>query len=434
MRIGTLGKRRFAYGLTWTDVVDDKPIAVAREAAIAERDKTGEGGKKPPSIVYAVTVSDQGERTVGFQRLSEAPQAKKGKLYSYAAAVAATGNDGVYVAPIDDENVWYVAVSGGMVIASTDVERDRATGVSQVRNLAVAMDLPIYVAHGFDLGIPDADTFDSEQIVEGVKIRPLSRDGADSPVAVAVAALVFLGVVGAGWHFTRPEVPMVFDNTAELEAQRKQNYLMAARSELGSAPGAGDWLIASHDSARQLFPSVIAGWTLNNVSCEPGRCSAQYEAGGSPIAFLAVMHERFGPGAVGEPDPGGRTVVVTQALPTPAGVDYTDEQIMQPHVWPAHPFDTLNLLGLRFPGVVVDGAYRDESMGEQLGAPADAAPLHRVRVAVKQLGAPDSAVLKSVVSHFGSDGYTPLALQFSTGAGNAPATWRIEFSRVGGRP
>lgn len=428
MRVGVLGKRRYVFGLKWAEAHERKPASVVREALDA--------GSK--GIFTSLRNEDDDRAVVGYGDLQALQDTGKGALYSYAAALAASGTDGIYVAPVDDGRLWYVVIAHGLPVPETDVTLELAEGLTAVQSMRATFGLPVLVAEGGELGIEPDDWFDPLGLVEHVKLAPLRRSGGAGNAIGAVVLIAVLGCVafGAWWLFLRKsevDVDAAADAQALAEAQRA-SYLASVRAAVAAHPLDTRWVVDAYADATRAYPGGIGGWRLDGVTCSPGTCIANYSAVEDRPRALAPMQERFGAANVVMLED-QKSLMVSRTVPTGSvAVEWSDNQVLAPRHWPRPASDVLGRLGLYFAKIEADGQVGVEDLGATMMPPPEARPLLREKVAIKQAEALDPIRLKGLVVYFGEEGFAPANLAFSTGTGGVSPAWRMEFVRLGGAP
>lgn len=422
MRIGVLGKRRFAFNLKWKEVAEGSAAELVREGL----DASGRG-------IYSQVTSEDGRQVVGYADYASTPEAAKGSIYSYAAALAASGQPGIYVAPVDSEHVWYTVILDGAVVADTDQSLPFDSAIAAVESLRDGFALPVYVAHEATLPIEGANTFDAELIVEGVKVKAMKRIGGGNSLAGALVLAAVVGGIAFGgyWMFIKPD-KNAGKSPEEIAAEIRANYLSAMRAELQAKPTDAGWVVAAHEQALRAFPVAQSGWLLDGVSCTPGRCVANYSVGANEPRAVQPMFDQFPAGAVSVL-PDQRSLAITLPIAPVAPVAWSDEQILSPTAWPRRAEDTAGTLRLYLLEAVVDGAPATTSLTGKHTPPPEARPVMEDKIAVKEADVLEPARLRGLATHFYRDGFVATSIAFSNGIGRTPAAWRIEFTRTGGQ-
>lgn len=421
MRIGILGKKRFAFGLKWTEVHEGTAVALVKEAL---------GGDA--KAAYAQITNDDERTVVGYADLASETAAQKGVLYSYAQALAQAGQPGIYVAAVDEAQLWYAVVADGLVVPDTDQTMAIEMAYSAIESLRDALGLDVFVAAGTDLALHGARRFDSEGIIEGVKLKPLKRiGGGNSLGGVLFLAAVIAGIAGGGWYVMNKDKAGGADDPQVQAAALRASYVGGAQSMLASRPTDANWVIAAFRGALTQFPAVISGWRLDGITCQPGNCVGRYSATQGSARALATVSAAFPAGTVTLLEDQNS---LTISLPAPAGepAAWSEDQVLAPLPWPRRAIDTAGGIPIRFLGVELDGGVVTENLGQQMGPPMEAQPLIKERIAVKEAAALDDLQLRGVANYFARDGFVASTLAFSAGTGATPPAWRAEFDRVGG--
>lgn len=417
MRIGSLGKKRYAFGLNWVEAQDAKPHELVRDAL--------EGG----AGVYAVVTNSEKQSVVGYAPLVEA---FKGRVISYAAALAALGQDGVYIAPVEDE-VWYVAISDGLVVPGTDQTLPAPEAMTAIGNMKALFGLPLIVVDGVELPFAADRTFDAERAVANIKSGVLRRIGGGNAnlgkvifLVVAASALAF-----GGWYKFLRKADVMHDDGAAMAAQVKGAYLTEMRRHVQALPIDPSWASRAHALSMASFPSVIAGWRQEGVMCQPTQCVATYALMGTAPFAVSPLHDRFGADAVallGD----RRSLTVTMGLPPTEMAEWPDDVLLAPPGAAVPVLDAAGLVPLHFDGAIIDGAIATVNVSASITAPPGASVLYSDKLAVRQGAALDGVRLRLLSAYFANAGFAPTSIAFSGGVGATPAGWRIELFRLHG--
>lgn len=415
MRIETLGKRKFAFGLTWVPADDGRPVDIVRETSTLTK------------AVYASVTNDESKTVVGYA--PDEPTAK-GKVYSYAAALASLGQDGVYVGPVDDK-LWYVAISKGLVVPATDQILEMDAALSAIENIR-SMGLPVIVMEGAPLPLHAERVFDPERAVASIKAGQLRRMGADKADlikgGIVVAGLVGLGVFGYTTFIKKP------DNSAELDAQTaaqiRATYITTMQTAAAAIPADPAWVVRAYESSSQMLPAMLAGWRLEGATCTPASCVANYSLAQGTGYAVSPFYERFG-GAVqvlGDQ----RSLSVTLPLHQVAMINWPEATVFAPPAPIGRALDAAGRVALRFSNVTQDGPVKTLMVSGNVQPPPLAPAVVTDTIAVRQGEALDGIRLRGITSYFSDFGFAATTLAYSNGDGAAPRAWRIEFTRIHG--
>lgn len=424
MLIESVGKRRYAFGLSWTER-SRKP---GKPELLAQRKALDPAGR---SHYYAcICASASGFRLGGGISTTRV----RGTVYSYAASIATRQPDGLYVVAIDDERAWFVVLSGGTVVPETDVIDTREAVLARVDGLRQVLGLTaeqIFAGEGLTIQ-GGSQAFDPMQAVLGLRkpvpLRALSTGVPWMPVAVAAAAVV-IAMIGVKLYH-RHEAAMA---QAALSAKQRQqlirSYHVAVQGALSSDPQDPQWVQAALQAAMDRLPPFLAGWHLSRVACVPAGCDGVYEHGQGLAPYaLTPFQERFG--AVGMHPEGNAlrvhlplgtsTVPVNDMLlrhpPAERGVSMVDFVGESP----------LHVAGLSQPPVarainlaMVDG-------GARVGYPA-----FMIETVTLQGQVPVVVSLPSLLHWLTPSGFAVTSLKYTTGYGNAGLTaWNVTAVRI----
>lgn len=435
MQLHRIGKRNYAFGLTWL---------VVRENTMEAIEATQNG--EISGLVYEVTLTGPaaaggsevpvrsrfpwrkrmpaGERVVGFTIVEDR---LSGDVYSYAAGLAALGRDGLYVAPLSDNAYWYCGIQNGVVISNTD-----ATGLPDavrtiVENLSQIFGLQIYAAAGID--IDGASNFDFEKALESSKERPLRvlRKGA-SPVAPILATGIIALLGFGGYRLAYPPQPKL--TPEQQQALARQSYVSSVQSTVKDLPVDADWVLTAFLRARDSLPPFVSGWDLAGVTCEPRLCKALYTTDGRDTFAVSPLIERFGPRVTFSAD--GHTATV--AMPQDTAMQAITEQYLRALPVKVPPFlDWVGSVPLHMGGAKIDGQLFTNDLSARFNAAAAAMPaLTMEQASIKAEFAPDRILLGEVVRAGSRGGYVPVKFAWSMGAGHVPASWRMTWTRLHG--
>jgi len=419
MRIAKIGKRQYAFGLDWSDSVGDDPKEAVR-LAIGEDE----------SALYCVSKRKDSEPVVGYQKLTEPV---KGRVYSYAQAIASKGVDGIYVGPTGENEAWYVVINNGQVVPSTDRLMEPRDILDAIDVLRDTFQVPLFLATGIDGSrFGEHETFDSEEIVKKVRVRPMQVIGSGSQLAgVLVLATVVVGISAAGWYlFIRdpgPEVDPV------VQAQMlKQTYLDSVRAQVASIPASNSWLISAYRAATDSFPGRVSGWELEGVRCTPAACTATYALDADALGFgITPVFERFD-GASVQILPDNKSFTTSVQLDSTEQATWSDEEILAPRQTGVRLLDVVGLYGMTFGESRVEADPSVQELHSLSPMPPEAAMAFKEAFATRADAYLDAVKLKGQAVFMDRSGFIATELNFSHGNGSIPAAWRIGWARVHG--
>ncbi len=426
MRIIKIGKRQFAFELNWNDSFGDD----AQEAVL------GANGEAAPSL-YTVVEGLGGDEVLGYALAGDA----KGPVYSYAQALAKRDADGIYAAPVGANQVWFVAIVKGVVVAASDRTMEAYDAEDEVRDILRSTNIPVFAADGCLSSLKDMLAsrgreiipFDLEKIVTKIKLKPLKQTAkaGNSLVGAAVLAAVIAGIGYGGWAMFLKKPDSAVDPVV-LAAEARAAYVAAASMELAKLPGDAAWAGEAYRGSVLSFPSIISGWALDGVTCEPTNCSALYSldktAAGYSIAAIYAQFDRQQVSLL----PDRKSLNVKVPLPARQAAPYIEEEIYNPAPAPTDVVDVLGALSMKFAEVEVDGELKIETLNQALSAPADAPMLYRETFATKYTAAIDLVMLRALSAFMAETGFVARTISYSTGSGAVPPSWRIEWVRVHG--
>lgn len=249
-------------------------------------------------------------------------------------------------------------------------------------------------------------TFDLEKIVAKTKVKALKRTAKTGNKLTGAAVLVaVLAAVGYGAWAMLLQKPTQDVDPAQIALDARSAYVAAAGAELSSMPGDAAWAVEAYDAAVLSFPSVIAGWVLDGVTCDPSSCMAAYSLDRAAGGYsLSVIYQRFRSLQVSLLQD-KKSLNVVLPLNPKAAAPYTEQEIYGSAPAVADALDVIGALALRFSQVSVDGEIKSENLSEALSAPADAPPIHRDSLATKYEQAIDSVMLRSLSAFMADAGF-----------------------------
>lgn len=418
MRVTKVGKRQFAFGLEWNDSFGDDPKEGVLEAVGHDT-----------AALYTVIRKPDGEQLVGYGKL-DAPV--KGRIYSYAAAVANRQIDGIYVGPTGPDEVWYAVISDGQVVPSTDRLMKAEDAFEAIDVLIRTFETELFVAEGLDGDLFGAHTtFDPIEIVAKSKPKAMKViGGAGNSLIGAVVLVAVLGGIGfAGWWLFLRSDQVAADPAAQAQMMRDA-YLSSVRTAL-QMPESNVWLITAHQVAGDLFPPSVGGWALEGISCTPAGCSATYALPPDAPGFgISPVYEQFGRDRVS-------MMADMQSFSVTAPVDtamlvWDDSEILTPAMTLSPVMDAVGRYRLNFAGASVDGRVVSEQLHMMFPAPPEAQALIKEQLATRADTYLDLIALKGQAVFMGGYGFKGVSLNYSNGHGTIPPAWRMEWVRVHG--
>lgn len=420
MRVAKIGKRQFAFDLLWNDAYGDDASEAARKAL--GEDASG----------YYTVVSGEGEVA---EVLGCAQGKVKGRVYSYAEALAGLDRDGIYCASVDEQRCWYAVIQQGIVMPGTDRTIGKNEFISlYTQTLRRTFRVPVFCTDETLTG-KDVHPFRLEEAVASSKVKPLKVVGAGAAgnnlVGGIVLAAVVVGIAYGGWY-TFLRSPNGDIDQAALDAQARELYIAAAKSEMDQVPTDANWVSDAYHRASLTFDSTLAGWVLDGATCEPGACTATYSLpeGQSTYAVTPVL-ERYGRERVQMLED-GRSFTVNLELDRPDQSMATDFDVLQPRPALSRAADTLGLLNLSFDQVNVDQKPTTEVIGSRLGAPADMPEIIRETVITSHDTQLEPVRLRTLSAYMSRVEFVATKIAFSSGSGALAPAWSVEWVRFHG--
>lgn len=426
MQITAVDKRQFAFGLRWSDVPSkDKAGELARTA----------NGGSPALYTSIPKAAERGRYALGWADVAEVTQ--RGRLYSYAEALARRGASGVYCAALaaDDKGagkLWYVAIADKSVVPDTDVIVDMDTGLMAVTSLKGMFDLPVYfMGDPASVGLTGVGSFELE-CVRGVKLSPLKQTGSSGGAVLILLAVVALAgvAVWALWPSGGSDGDVAEDPGMAAQ-QAREMYVGAVHTEIDVLPASSGWVVDAFDAARAAFSPALGGWRLNGYTCTPSACIGNYTSGRGAARSAGVLTQQFGKHVRLLPDLESAEVTLTLQ---PNLMQWSDDQILAPIS--AYPplAETIGRIPMTFQADM-DGPAVSDDLAAKNSAPPDASPLLLEGFTLRRAAALEAPAIGAMAHHFGQDGFVVTELVVSSGVADVPPAWRITFRRVAaGRP
>lgn len=430
MYVEWIGKRQYAFGLTWVESTR-RPGKAEIKAQRLALDPLGR------ARCHICICSAAGRFTLGAG-ISDKPL--RGTVYSYAATLASTHPDGLYVAKVDDDHLWYCVISGGLVTPETDVIGGNQDILSRIESLRTLLHLePSAIFASEDIDIEGgSQPFDPASAVQAVR-KPValrvSTTGLSLMPFLVVGAVLLVGTAGdivwKKYEASKAQQSM----SAAQRQQLIQSYHNAVQGALVNYPSNPSWAQAAWQTANVELPPYMAGFHLDTIQCIPSGCDGSYVRSQQVIAFaISPFTDRFGVSAVSI-DPQGNAIKVHLALKNPPFV--VDDALL--HRPPAkNPVALLDWLG-RTPLHVVGISERPTMLvsdlasangGTQVGYPAF------VSESVELKGnSPMASALPALQEWASSAGFRITRMESKTpygGGSEATGNWDIAVQRIHG--
>jgi len=413
-----VGKQRYAFGLQWEE------LEIGRTPAVAFRERAG----KDASGLHAVLRHADGHKVMGC-----VVSPPKGTWYSAAQALAVHGQDGIYVMPLNDAGeraLWYVMIQDGLVVPSTDVVGPPDAIVAAVDEMRHLASSPLYCAE-MGSAWDDAEPFDFESILSGLKLKPLTPIGKGGQAQMLAVVVLALAIGGGIWYVMQP--PKVDDAKVRAEQawQARNAYLTSLRSAVQTPADTG-WIVDAWTQARGVFPAVVSGWYLHTIHCTSTQCLATYRAPEGGVRATAPVRAQFAARAdiTIQTPPNDQNILTVQLPLTVPLLSWSDDQWLSPTAWPRSAVDVAGRMGLYFASLRQDGPVMSAPVGS--GRPMDAHPLNEEKLVLQQAMGMDIERLRSLVAWFGEQGFVMHQLLMTQGQDNASGTARMEFVRYTG--
>lgn len=434
--IETIGKRRYAFGLSWI---------FQAETVLADLTAAGAVGGDDPVYALALGASPRApEKRRGKARRGSAKTHDADKevppgvigytstvesvrgVVSAAAALAGQG-DGIYVAAFVTGEWWFCCIRGGVVVPSTDVVSDEDTIRNQVRALSAGLGMEVFSA---TMDVPGATMWDIDAALrKPIKVPPLRRvKTGSSPVVPILVAATVIACAWGGYRLIFPPAPKL--TPEQQQALARQAYVQGVQGVVKTLPKASGWVAAAYALAMRTLPPFEAGWTLQGVSCAAEGCRATYTVEQGDAFALSPLRARFGAAVTVLQD--GHSAEV--ALPVHITTQSVDEGFLR-SLRPIHMplLDWVGSVPMGMPGASISGPLLERHLDRELGGEAAAMPpLTFEQVSVKGDRYLDGALLGTVLVQGARGGFVPVQVAWSYGNGNVPAGWRMTWERLHG--
>lgn len=427
MRIETVGKRQYAFGLAWSEG-SRKPGKVAFDTQRASL-----AAAKRAHYYYCILQSGGHFGLGGVVLQTRA----KGKLYSYAGTLARTQQDGLYVAALDANTLWFCVIQNGMVVPETDVVDSRPAVLARIAEYRSLLNLDAESIHASeDVVLPGgSQPFDAD--AAALVTGPLALRLQSSPMALVAPAIVVVALVLAvivGLKFYKIHEAEV-QHQIVTEQQRQTaitNYKNSVHAALSGFPASAGWAAGAVAASFARFPAFMDGWYLSEVRCVPSGCDGTYK----PLTpdgprLVSPFRDRFGSAHVSI-SPRGDELKIHFAITT-AMVAVTEGLLHQP------PMSGMSLLDWTGLVPVYVGSARGvphvtavnlaaTGGGSQVGYP----PLMTETVGLQGV-APIAVALPQVLAWSAKGAFKATVVQFTPGFGTSGASkWSITVERIHG--
>ncbi|MGH8156531.1 MAG: type 4b pilus protein PilO2 [Rhodanobacter sp.] len=225
-------------------------------------------------------------------------------MNSYAATLASLHPDGLYVAKVDADQLWFCVVSGGLVTPETDVIGPNDEVLSRIESLRTLLSLePSSIYAGEDITIEGGSQFfDPASAVQGAR-KPVVMRAASAGISLmpfVVLGVVMLVVVGGVLVWKKHQASQAQkEMSAEQRQQLIQQYHVAVQGALANYPTDPAWVQPAWQAVMNQLPPFLAGYRLDTVLCVPSGCDGTYVRSQDLIAYaVSPFTDRFGVGAV----------------------------------------------------------------------------------------------------------------------------------------
>ncbi len=427
MRLETIGKRTFAFGLSWRDAGGDADDLIEAEVV--------KGGNPYVSVLGNQDV-------VGFGTLDAAAAAKPPKeIFSFAALCASAGDEGIYVIPLSNGRWWYTSVRNGLVVPGTD-RADSMDGVlDAIANIVAASSAASETGESVKVYSPIEirqvgwNVFDPIAFERAAKIKPLKlmkkSSGQSLTIAAAVMVSALVGV--AGWWFFLKGPSDAEQAAMDAEAIR-QAYVGSVTQTLSSIPFDHAWVNIAFRMVEDQAPAFAHGYTKTEASCQPASCSVLFEAAqNSPFSPTEFQLSLGGSAVTISEDGSGASYSIAIATPTIV----VDDSLIR--AWPVLPDQLVDRLGV-FPIYAADVSVTQGPTMEDLstslgGAPPGYRPIQRVTFVISPRGGGmlTSDRLSALSDFWANAGFVPASFRWTSGLAGGTETWQIEFVRISGQ-
>ena len=459
MKVETIGKRQFVFGMQWVPLRDGasediqhalggavdvgesliyqtvlKPApASKKKLRRASRKATGPAKRKgaaideDPSHVSdkgapeTAVVDEQDSGVVGFF----VAESKFKAIYSAAASVAALKKDGLYVVALDEDMAWYCGISGGVIVPATDVVGPSETIVETVKAMSHGLGLQVWADPVLE--VAESTDFALDSALSATKPTPLkSLSGGVSPVTIVLAIGVVGGLAFFGYTALKPARPKL--TPTQQQAQLRARYVSSVGRKLSTYPASSGWVMRAYMKSRRSLPSIVAGWALNGVSCTPASCQAHYAVIHGSAFAISPLLARFGSRV--HMLRNGHSLNVSMPLHTP--IQHVDEAFVRSVPHTRVPFmDWIGMVPVTIAGATIKGHVLTQNLGHIYNSSGAGMPaLVLEQASIQGAGFIGPSDVLDAVAAGSRGGFRPIQFAWSPGVGAVPASWRMTWERV----
>ncbi|MCD9046737.1 type 4b pilus protein PilO2 [Luteimonas sp. MHLX1A] len=419
MRIIDHGKVSYVLGLKWTETDGGDPQAHLRDLVGAQR------------CVFQAMGKRRHRQPVGYTTDVEPFVGKKkaANPVSLVAAVLALGQDGVYLYDLDDGHAWLCIVHQGKVLSTPEGAESvlptarattAATQIARNVNVPIRSNIEAVGNESFSIDVLPA----KGRKLPGMRVSSASNNLVGGLVLAAVVA----GIGYGAWTTFADQKPKG-SSAAVLAEQERQAYASSVTASIPALDQDPAWILDAYRMAETNFPSLVEGWSLTKVACEPAMCTGVYEiAKQASVYSFEGLKERFG----------AHRVRLVQGQEQ---VNISIERESSPRIWSAeeildpvrHPMDLVDLHGLlrvRVPQVKVEPGFSisEIDVGPR---PVLVRPMTRELIVTNNSNRASASTVGAQVEVMGDAGFVPVALLMNQGD-ESTAGWRIEWVRING--
>lgn len=416
-------KVTYVLGLKWTETEGGDPQAHLRDVVGAQQCAFHALGKRRAGQLVGYT--PQVEHFVG--------KGKKKSPICLVAAVLAMGQDGIHVLSIEEGLAWLCVIHDGKLLLTPDGAETVlpiAKAVGSAKEMAKALQLPLYADGCMSEGaLPFSLAEITPKQRKGAELRVTSKS--NNLVGGIVLAAVVCGIGYGVMATLADEKPRgsSADTQAAIERETYVNNVSASLPVMESDPS---WVISAHSLAHGTFPSLVEGWSLTKVACEPSQCIGVYEVSKKASGFsLAGLKQRFGANRV-HVLAGQETVNVAIDRESAQRI-WDATEILEPVRQPVDIVDLIGVLPVRMPQIEVESGFNSSEIN--VGTrPSMVRPMYRETIVTKSDARAMTAVVALQVELLGQAGFVPATLLMNSGEDSIGEGWRIEWVRINGGP
>lgn len=415
--IQQIGKHAFAFGGEWREVDDDLDL-------VLDEIRANPG--------YHTLLESRGSKQIGLFAIST--EIKKSSVYSFAAQLAASGANGIYVLPMQDGRIWYAAIRDGKVTPGTDrIDRDddALRSIETMVMVAARSGEERAVYSPLEIRQSGWKVFDPKEVSRKPHSKPLRKNIRKSKAPVAIAAIAIIALSGGlgWWQFVK--IPADKRKAQEAEELNRQNYVALLTQQLQGIPRDHAWVNLAFDLVTQHAPYFFAGYTLKEVVCNPGSCQAKYESVGDTPRSPGIFVESLGQASV---NPSGLEAIVT--IQVNAETVEVDDALLRS--WPSGKeqiADRIGMLPTYAPHLVMERDPVEEDLSAMAGAtPVGYRPIKRVTLSLRTKEAMEMhpSDLAAIADYWANSSFVPVSVTWTTGLAGAQSGWSIELVRIAG--